>query len=261
MDVMSKGDFLSLMCFDESFCEAAAECGQKSFIIMAGAFDGCKVKSEKLSYEGPFGVGYGVCSFRNEGRDDERCFLEKYKGIHNEKMSGIKKDEDEYVRLARESLESYIKNKKKIEVPDGASRGLTERRAGAFVSLKKDGNLRGCIGTIGPTKDSLALEIIENAISAAVRDPRFQPVREDELQDLVYSVDVLSEPEDIESEDELDVKKYGVIVTARGKRGLLLPNLEGVDTVRDQINIAKQKAGIEEYEPVEMQRFQVVRHR
>lgn len=137
---------------------------------------------------------------------------------------------------------------------------LREHRAGAFVSIKKSGQLRGCIGTIQAVQFCLAEEIIENAISASVRDPRFSPVEPEELEYLVISVDVLGEPEEISSPEELDPERYGVIVTKGRKRGLLLPNLEGIDTVEEQIAIAKQKAGIGEREEVELQRFEVVRH-
>ena len=147
-----------------------------------------------------------------------------------------------------------------MPVPDGLPPELTGRRAGAFVSIHRQGRLRGCIGTIAPTRGSLAEEIIHNAVSAAARDPRFDPIRPDELQWLDISVDVLGEPEDIESEDALDVKRYGVIVSRGRRRGLLLPDLEGVDTVRQQVDIARQKAGIGPREKVALQRFEVVRH-
>ena len=138
---------------------------------------------------------------------------------------------------------------------------MYKTQAGVFVSLKEEGRLRGCIGTIAPTRENIAKEIIENAISASTRDYRFHPVQPDELDKLVYSVDVLSEAEKITSPDELDVKRYGVIVTKGRKRGLLLPNLDGVDTVEDQITIAKQKAGISAYDDdVQLERFEVVRH-
>ena len=137
---------------------------------------------------------------------------------------------------------------------------LLTSRAGAFVSVHEGGALRGCIGTIGPTRATLAEEIIGNAISAATQDPRFSPIRPEELPMLEISVDVLGEPEDIDSEEELDVKRYGVIVTNGGRRGLLLPDLEGVDTVRQQVQIAKQKAGIQPHENVRLQRFEVIRH-
>lgn len=137
---------------------------------------------------------------------------------------------------------------------------LISKRAGAFVSIHKNGRLRGCIGTIEATRENLALEIIENAISACSRDPRFEPVKTDELRFLEINVDVLGETEKIDSREELDVKKYGVIVSCGNRRGLLLPDLEGVDTVDQQIEIALRKAGIEPQENYELSRFEVVRH-
>ncbi len=133
-------------------------------------------------------------------------------------------------------------------------------RAGTFVSVKKEGRLRGCIGTIQAVHGSVAEEIIENAVSAAARDPRFSPIEPEELGRLAISVDVLGSTEKIDSKEELDVKRYGVIVTKGFRRGLLLPNLEGVDTVDEQIAIAKQKAGIREDEDAALERFEVVRH-
>jgi AmmeMemoRadiSam system protein A len=130
-----------------------------------------------------------------------------------------------------------------------------------FVSLKLDGQLRGCIGTIAPTSSCIADEIIQNAISAGTEDPRFYPVSEEELPRIIYSVDVLGEPEAIKTMEELDPKRYGVIVTKGMKRGLLLPNLEGVNTPLEQVNIALKKAGISEDESYSMERFEVVRHK
>ncbi len=181
---------------------------------------------------------------------------------------------DIYVRLARRSLESFIREGRKIsweEVRDelldeeadkkAAEEGLCGRRAGAFVSIHEYGMLRGCIGTIGPVCDSLAKEIIENAISASTRDPRFDPIEAPELDKLEISVDVLGDTEDIDSEEQLDVKRYGVIVTKGYRRGLLLPNLDGVDTIAQQVSIAKQKAGLRaDEEGCMLQRFEVVRH-
>jgi len=137
---------------------------------------------------------------------------------------------------------------------------MLQRKAGVFVSLKKHGSLRGCIGTISPVTKNIAMEIIRNAVSAGVEDPRFPPVREDELDELVYSVDVLGEPEPVADYSELDVKRYGVIVSSGRKRGLLLPDLEGVDTVEKQVEIARKKAGIYNNEKISLQRFEVVRH-
>ena len=148
-----------------------------------------------------------------------------------------------------------------MEVPEGLPEEMLKNRAGTFVSLKEGGRLRGCIGTIQGVQTCIAREIIENAISAGVHDPRFPPVMEEELGNLTYSVDVLKEAEEIDSPKFLDVKRYGVIVSKGFRRGLLLPNLEGVDTVEEQIAIARQKAGIREDEEVKLERFEVVRHK
>jgi AmmeMemoRadiSam system protein A len=257
---MSKADFMKFLTFEETFTEAAAECGLRSFIIMAGALDGKKVDSELLSYEGPFGVGYGVAAFTSVGDDPGRHFGQFYEQNRRNELNEIRKKEDEYVQLARQSLEYYIKKQKRINRPEGLLPELLENSAGVFVSLKKDGKLRGCIGTILPTTSCIADEIIQNAVSAGRNDPRFQPVEEEELPWIIYDVDVLGKSEPIQSMKELDVKRYGVIVTHRRKRGLLLPNLEGVNTPEQQVSIALQKANISTKEAFTMERFEVVRH-
>lgn len=260
MDVMARAAFGELFDFSEDFCESAAECGHRSFVIMAGAFDGRVVRAERLSYEGPFGVGYGVCTFECGGREDSRRFLESYEEKEKARLARIRAAEDEYVRLARASVEHYVRTGRRLEMPDGLPGDMTRRRAGVFVSLHEDGRLRGCIGTIAPVTPCIAREIIDNGVSASSRDPRFNPVEPEELDKLVYSVDVLEPPETISSPSQLDVKKYGVIVTKGGRRGLLLPNLDGVNSVDEQIAIAKQKAGIAQREEVELERFEVTRH-
>ena len=145
-------------------------------------------------------------------------------------------------------------------LPDGLPEELTKRRAGVFVSVTIAGELRGCIGTIEPTRSSVAEEILYNAVSAGTRDPRFAPVTEAELPRLVYDVDVLS-PAEPAAKDDLDVRRYGVIVSSGRRKGLLLPDLDGVDTVERQLDIALRKAGIERGENYSLQRFEVVRHR
>lgn len=260
MDVMGRAAFGELFDFSEDFCDSAAECGHRSFVIMAGAFDGRSVRATGLSYEGPFGVGYGVCTFEGGARDDSRRFLESYEEKEKRRLAAIKNAEDEYVRLARASVEHYVRTGRRLEMPDGLPGDMTRRRAGVFVSLHEDGRLRGCIGTIAPATPCIAQEIIDNGVSAAARDPRFNPVELGELDKLVYSVDVLEPPERIDSPSQLDVKKYGVIVTKGGRRGLLLPNLDGVNSVDEQIAIAKRKAGIAQREDVELERFEVTRH-
>jgi AmmeMemoRadiSam system protein A len=163
------------------------------------------------------------------------------------------------VELAWNTIGQYVRAHKTIPPPNELTPEM-QRQAGAFVSLHKHGGLRGCIGTIEPTAPNVAEEIIRNAISAATRDPRFPPVQPDELDDLEISVDVLSPPEPIESLEELDVERYGVIVESGWRRGLLLPNLEGVDSVEYQVSIARRKAGIGPHEPVQLYRFEVKRY-
>ncbi|MCL1808862.1 MAG: AmmeMemoRadiSam system protein A [Clostridiales bacterium] len=260
-EAMSKGDFLQFLSFPYEFSEKAGECGLRSCIMMAGALDRMNVKSELLSYEGPFGVGYGIASFLPDGKGDSRDFLGQYLEGERKRLDSVKESEDEYVSLARQVVEHFAKTGKRPGMPAGLPAEMLSNRAGVFVSIKKHGALRGCIGTISPVKKNIAEEICRNAVSAASEDPRFDSVQPSELDDLTYSVDVLAEPEPITSPSELDATKYGVIVSSGCKRGLLLPNLEGVDTVKQQIEIAKQKAGISKLEPCSLERFEVVRHK
>jgi AmmeMemoRadiSam system protein A len=258
---IKNGDFLKFLTFDESLIEKAAECGLRSFIIMAGTLDGKSVKSELLSYEGTFGVGYGVASFIPYGENKDRKFLDTYKRLENSQLKDIEAKEDEYVKLAKYSIENYIRTGKTADLPPNLPEDMILRKAGVFVSLKKHGNLRGCIGTISPVTGNIAGEIMRNAVSAATDDPRFDPLVVSELSEIVYSVDVLSSPESVNSIDSLDSERYGIIVTSGNKRGLLLPNLEGVDTPEQQIGIACRKAGIRDNETFSIERFEVVRHK
>lgn len=261
MDVMGRAAFGELFGFSEEFLNSAGECGHRSFTIMAGALDRTAVAAERLSYEGPFGVGYGICTYEAQGEDAGRNFADRFEAVLMEKLAEQRAEEDAYVRLAHSTVETYVRTGEKPAVPDGLSKEMYERRAGVFVSIKKQGKLRGCIGTIRPVYGSIAEEIVENAVSASARDPRFLPIVPEELKYLTLSVDVLGEAEKIDSAAGLDVKRYGVIVSKGNKKGLLLPNLEGVDTVSEQVAIAKQKAGIrEDDEDVLLERFEVVRH-
>lgn len=162
--------------------------------------------------------------------------------------------------LARKTIHSYIREGKTISSPSSPKE--FQRKSGVFVSLHKKGRLRGCIGTFLPTQKSIAEEIIKNAISAATQDPRFPPVEEGELADLEISVDVLNKPEPVKSKDDLDPKKYGVVVKKGWRTGLLLPDLEGVDRIEQQLEIAKQKAGLGGVpeEELEIHRFRVTRY-
>jgi AmmeMemoRadiSam system protein A/AmmeMemoRadiSam system protein B len=231
--------------WDPLFCDKAAVCGLGSFAMMAGALDGTTWKGELLSYEGPFGVGYAVASFI----------------VQESVMSQpIEQGIDPYIRLAQSSLEYYLRHKKNMSIPADLPQELLDRRHGVFVSIHKQGSLRGCIGTIHPTQTSVAEEIIHNAIAAGTRDYRFRPIAVAELDHLEYHVDVLYPPEPIASKEELDVIRYGVIVRRGYRSGLLLPNLDGIDTVDEQVDIACRKAGISPHEPHQLERFEVIRH-
>ena len=261
-EVMASGDFLRLLQMDERLCDRAAECGQRSFQIMAGALDGLAVHAELLSHEGPFGVGYGVAAFTVTGEDETRRFGEQLQVLERQRLAAQKAKEDPWVRLARLSVETYVRTGRPLNaLPEDLPRELLTQRAGAFASLHIGDRLRGCIGTTAPTAKSVAWEIVQNAVSACSRDPRFPPVRPSELDSLSYSVDVLGEPEPIHLPSQLDVKRYGVIVSCGSRRGLLLPDLEGVDTVEQQIDIARQKGGISIGERYSLERFEVVRHK
>ena len=234
VDALSRLDTDTILNLDEDLIERAGECGLRSIVILLGALEGLAVTPHILSYEGPFGVGYLVASFEIE------------------QLSPL-------VRLAKETVETRVKEGK-VPEPEGLTPEMKEK-AGVFVSIHKLGQLRGCIGTFEPTKKNVAEEIIANAISSATRDPRFPPVAPNELKDLSYSVDVLTMPEPVESKDQLDPKKYGIIVECGSRRGLLLPDLEGVGSVDKQIDICCRKAGIELNEPMTLYCFTVKRYK
>lgn len=258
-EVLEKKDILSAMFFDEAIQKNAGECGKRSIDIMLGSLDGYDYDAKVYGYDGPFGVGYLAMGFENLKTDKSRLYTDRI----NKKAKAIQEDrqsnESHFVTLARRSIEHYLGLREDI-MYDSLPAEMFEAKAGTFVSLKKHGALRGCIGTIGPTEDHVALEIVANAVKAAFEDPRFPALEKDEMNELEITVDVLLPPEEIESLDELDVTKYGVIVTSDYKRGLLLPNLEGIDTVEEQVRIAKQKGSITDEDTVTLERFEVVRY-
>lgn len=256
-NIFRSGKLDRLFKMDPIMCETAAECGLRSFQIMAGALEGTEYTSELLSYEGPFGVGYGVAAFEVVSNKNDRSTSHSESGNDQNDPVGSC---DPLVALARATVDEYINSGKLPSIPANFPEEYTKRTAGIFVSLHEHGDLRGCIGTISACQPSIAEEVIANAVSASTSDPRFPAVRPDELDYLEYSIDVLGEAEPVNSYDELDPKKYGVIVTKGWKRGLLLPDLDGVDTVEDQVAIAKRKAGIASDEDVELERFEVIHH-
>jgi MEMO1 family protein len=256
---LQNGDVKALFNMDRETVNSAGECGRRSVFIMLGALEGKKFSGELLSYEGTFGVGYGVMRFNITSQDySVLTELEKLKKAAEHKKLH---QTNPYVRLARESLTTYLTTGKPMShIPDYVSTEMKNTKRGVFVSLKKYGELRGCIGTFLPTTDSVADEIIRNAIEAGIDDPRFSEVEEKELLDIDFSVDVLTEPESTDR-NELNPKEYGVIVSCGVRRGLLLPDLEGVDSVEEQLSIALQKAGIRQSEAYSIEKFKVIRHK
>ncbi|MDR3349972.1 MAG: AmmeMemoRadiSam system protein A [Acidaminococcales bacterium] len=233
VEAIKENDPGKLLALDRELIGRAGECGLRSLLILLAAAKG--LASNFYSYEDTFGVGYAVAVW--------------------ERPSGIAPSVP--ARLARWSIENSFADGQKA-APAWAD-GLKER-AGVFVSLKKAGALRGCIGTFLPQCLSVKEEILRNALSAAFSDPRFPPLSRDELPDLEISVDVLSPPEMVGSLSELDEKKYGVLVTDGARSGLLLPDLDGVNSVGEQLDIARQKAGIAPGAKVDVYRFTVRRY-
>ena len=239
---------------DPQLRKLAGECGYRSIMIALGATQPLRQNNELLHYEAPFGVGYMVAQLTaTEEQQSQRVAYESYASV----------EDPSYVlpNLARQSVETYTLTGDKLAVLP--SNPLLETRAACFVSIKTlDGDLRGCIGTVEPTKDTLAEELVANAISAASRDPRFSPIQPTELGNLRYSVDILS-PAEPASMEELDPKIYGVVVEDAGgfSRGLLLPDIEGVSTAEQQVEIAARKAGIPQGAALRISRFRVVRYR
>lgn len=257
MDVCRNARFNELLEFSNSFLDKAAECGHRSFTIMAGTMDKLNVEAKEYSHEDITGVGYGICSFYPKEKNEDRCFYSKYLKAEEKRVAS----EDELVNLAKETIRSYIINNKIIDIPENISKEYLENKAGVFVSIHKFDRLRGCIGTFLPTTNSIAEEVIRNAIEAATNDPRFEKITSEELNYLEIKVDILKTPEIITSKEMLNVKKYGIIVTSGYKRGLLLPDLEGVDTVDKQIEIAMRKGNITKDEDIILERFEVIRHK
>ncbi|HPU01925.1 MAG TPA: AmmeMemoRadiSam system protein A, partial [Bacillota bacterium] len=250
MELLREGRVEEFLALDEELVEEAGECAYRSFLIALGMLAGENFQTEIFSYEGPFGVGYLVAELRPASAGEERATAAE---------EGEKEGPADPVKLARQALRHYLEQGHPLPPPDPLP-PFFSRRAGVFVSLKKGGELRGCIGTVEPVRKNLAEEIIMNAVSAGLRDPRFPPVRLEELDEITFSVDVLMPPEKIESAAELDPARYGVIVRSGHRSGLLLPDIEGINTVEEQIAIARRKAGIGPHEPVELYRFEVHRY-
>jgi len=241
----------------EELATVAGECGLRPLAVFLGCFEGLAGSSQVLSYEAPWGVGYLVAT-RSVAEGQGKSYLQGFLAERQATVERRRAAESPPVQLARQVVESYVTTGRlPSQLP--ALPSHLPQRAGAFVSIYKHGQLRGCIGTTEATCHSLSQEIAQNAISAAAADPRFEPIGQEELPHLIYSVDVLGEAERVASLKELDPKVYGVIVERGRKRGLLLPDLPGIDTVEAQVTAAKRKAGISPHEDVILYRFRVTR--
>ena len=255
---LENGDVLGAFNMNKTMVEEAGQCGLNSVYILLGAMEGKEIKGKLLSYEGTFGVGYGVMKLKRQ--ESSKSYLDELIKHKEEKLKKKLNRNNPYVKLARENLNYYFSHGKSITDISDLPGELLNQRHGVFVSLKKFNNLRGCIGTIAPTTNSVGEEIIRNSIEAAMHDPRFTEVSEDELEDIDISVDVLMDAVPCNKE-ELNPKKYGVIVSRGNKRGLLLPDLEGVDTVEEQLRIASDKAGIDFDDDYNIEKFEVIRYK
>jgi MEMO1 family protein len=256
LELINSHEVRELFHLDPVLLEKAAECGFRSLIMLLGTLDESRFEATVHSYQGPFGVGYAVVTFQVAGECPSltgELFDERKQEIRERRAK-----EGPLVKYARGVVEAHILGQALPSAGDLDS--FLNERAGVFVSIKKHGQLRGCIGTTRPTRPNLVLEVRENAISASTRDPRFEPVTGEELEELVYSVDVLLPAGPISGLGDLDPKRYGVIVSKGFRKGLLLPNLEGIETAEEQVAIAKRKAGIAAGESVDLERFEVIRY-
>jgi AmmeMemoRadiSam system protein A len=257
--LLESADIEGIVGMEQTLVRDAGECGYRSIVMMLGALDGYNVRSRVLSYEAPFGVGYLVATLDPGSENPKNSLLAKLQEADRAIMEMCRSHESYLVGLARATLENHLAGIPRPKT--GAVPKEFKKKAGVFVSIKKQGSLRGCIGTIEPCQANVVEEVMANAISAGMQDPRFQSVRREELKALEYSVDVLQPPEPIQGLGELDPAKYGVIVRSRNRSGLLLPNLEGIETPEEQVDIARQKAGIGSHEEVQLERFEVVRYK
>lgn len=238
---------------DQELRRRAGECGYRSMLVAIGVAQGDESNCEVISYEAPFGVGYLVAQLLSASPEPGAGSMPAPSADSDEMKQTIP-------ALARLTIETFVTTGAVIKPPDNLA-DYFKARAGCFVSIKTlDGELRGCIGTVEPSQGTLAEEIITNAINAATRDPRFGPVHADELPNLKYSVDVLSLPEPT-TMDQLEPKTYGVIVEDENglRRGLLLPNLQGINSAVQQVAIASGKGGIGHGDIVKLFRFRAER--
>ncbi len=253
--IIEEADFQRLLKYRPEQLEKIGDCGHRSITILTGAIDKQDVNVKIYSHEDTTGVGYLVGSIEPLYLNSSRNYLEQELKEEKNRIQKIVEKEDDYLRLARNTINEYVKtgDVKQVHYPKSKHNGV-------FVTIYSHHQLRGCIGTVFQITNSIEEEIIENAIEAASNDPRFQPITEEELDYLEIHVDILSKRKEVKTIYDIDPKKYGLFVTAHGKTGVLLPNIEGIDDPEDQLRIALKKGNIDYNEPYIMEVFEVERH-
>lgn len=261
LEALRSADAGPLLSLSLETLEAAGECGLRSVMTMLGLAGAVRGAIRVFSYEGPFGVGYCNALWEPSDAGASHGGASQGGAAHGEAPGGEASEDHPCARLARETVTRLLEGRPlPASGTEAAPSELWAERRACFVSIKaRSGALRGCIGTLAPSQRSLDREIIANAVSAATRDPRFPPMTREELPDVLFSVDVLSDPEPVTDLADLDPREWGVIVSKSGRRGVLLPDLEGVDTVEDQLAIAARKAGIADLRGISVERFRVDR--
>lgn len=254
-EALAAWDVERVLGFDDEFRRLAAEDSIPSVAFLMGALSQHTVQPRILASEGPWGVGYMTALVEVGAPIDEAT----------EPPVSDDAAAETIVRIARTAVESYVRDGQRPPMTKAleaaASPPWYKRKAATFVSIfAQDGGLRGCVGTVEPAEANVAAEVVSNAVAAATRDPRFAPVAANELSGLAYKVDVLSEPEWVPDAALLDAREFGVIVESEERRGVLLPDLEGVDTVEEQLSVARRKAGIGPDEQIVLYRFRVERY-
>ncbi len=258
VDALREGNFRAMLDMDPQFVRKANVCGHRCFCIGMGVLDSKDFDTTYYGYEKPYGIGYAMLSYKVKPEGERPSLLNAYLDEQRELARRRRENADPYAKLCYEAIKAYLLEDKVIPVPEGfPSSG--KKRGSCFVTVKKCGNMNGCLGTIQPTKKNLGEEIIANAIEASTDDPRFLSLNESDLDYLTFEVDVVSRLEPCKFAD-LDPERYGIVVTNGPRRGVLLPGLSEITDPKAQLDIALKKAGIAREERYSLQRFEITKH-
>ncbi|MCQ2798589.1 MAG: AmmeMemoRadiSam system protein A [Bacilli bacterium] len=257
---LETANFMDLFGFGEDLIDISKQCIHRAACIMAGILDRQSIETKIYSYEKPQGVGLCVAEFVTGGMDASRAFGDIYRSRQLMEVDRVKQNEDEYVKLARQAIENYVKTSTKLRIPSNIPSEMLGESKGVFVTIRQNGALRGCLGSTKPIAKNLAQEIITNAMKAATEDPRFDELNEEDLPYIFISVDVIYDLIEVKSVTDLDPKIYGVVVEQGKRHATLLPGLASVTTSEEQLALAKRKAGIPQNEKCRLYRFSVQHH-